>query len=124
MTLDDLVDECWMAMRPSLFRRAILGKRRCAHLVMMSLANFPDRELVGAAPSSAADRQARKQLAATVEAKFRETAQEVTGTYNAVFMTIVLAWAIKLIVAYLISAWFKRQFSIEEIRERYGWKHG
>lgn len=120
--IDDLIDECWGAMRPSLMRRAVLGKQRCAQLVMMTLANFPDRELVGATPGSAYERQQKRMLAARVEAQYRSGAPTTQGTYGAVFLSIVLAWAIKAIVEYLIDQWLKKHFSMHDIRQQYGWK--
>jgi hypothetical protein len=120
--IDELIDECWGAMRPSLMRRAVLGKQRCAQLVLMTLANFPDRELVGTTPGSAYEKQQKRTLAARVEAKYRKDAPANHGTYGAVFLSIVLAWAIKAIVEYLISQWFKKSFSMDDIRQQYGWK--
>lgn len=124
MSIDELTDACWVSMRGSLFRRAILGRQRCSELVMMTLAKFPDAMLVGVTQNSAADRKIRNTLALRVEAAYRSKATESDGTYGAVFMTIILAWAIKLIVAYLINAWFSQQFSIADIRQQYGWKNG
>jgi hypothetical protein len=121
-TLDDLIDECWGALRPSLMRRAVLGKQRCAQLVMMTLANFPDRELVGTTPGSAYERQQKRTLAARVEAQYRKDATAAQGTYGAVFLSIVLAWAIKAIVEYLVDQWLKKHFSMTDIRQQYGWK--
>lgn len=121
-TMDDLIDECWGIMRPSLMRRAVLGKQRCAQLVMMALANFPDRELVGTIPGSAYERQQKRTLAARIEAQYRKNVGEVQGTYGAVFLSIVLAWAIKAIVEYLIDQWLKKHFSMDDIRHQYGWK--
>lgn len=121
-TIDELIEECWGSMRPSLMRRAVLGKQRCAQLVMMTLANFPDRELVGATPGSAYERQQKRTLAARVEGQYRKDAPAAQGTYGAVFLSIVLAWAIKAIVSYLIDQWFSKRFSMDEIRQQYGWK--
>lgn len=121
-TIDELIDECWGSMRPSLMRRAVLGKQRCSRLVMMSLANFPDRELVGTAPGSAYERQQKRMLAARVESQYRKDAPPATTTYGAVFLSIVLAWAIKAIVEYLIDRWINNRFSMDDIRQQYGWK--
>jgi hypothetical protein len=121
-TLDNLIDECWGALRPSLMRRAVLGKQRCAQLVMMALANFPDRELVGTTPGSAYERQQKRALALKVEAQYRKDATAASGTYGAVFLSIVLAWAIKAIVEYLVDQWLKKHFSMDDIRRQYGWK--
>ena len=120
--IDDLIDECWGSMRPSLMRRAVLGKRRCAQLVMMALANFPDRELVGTMPGSAYEKQQKRTLAARIEAHYRKDAPAAQGTYGAVFLSIVLAWAIKAIVEYLIDRWLNKRFSMDDIRQQYGWK--
>lgn len=123
-SIDELTDACWVSMRGSLFRRAILGRQRCSELVLMTLAQFPDANLIGVTQHSAADRKVRAALASQVEAAYRSKDRPHEGTYGAVFMTIVLAWAVKLIVAYLINAWFSQQFSIADIRRQYGWKHG
>ena len=120
--IDDLIDECWGSMRPSLMRRAVLGKKRCAQLVLMALANFPDRELVGATPGSAYEKKQKQTLAARVEANYRKDAPPTHGTYGAVFLSIVLAWAIRAIVEYLIDQWLKNHFSMDDIRHQYGWK--
>jgi len=120
--IDELIDECWGAMRPSLMRRAVLGKQRCARLVMMTLANFPDRELAGAIPGSAYERQQKRTLASRVEAQYRKTSTPSRDTYGAVFLSIVLAWAIKAIVEYLIDRWMNKHFSMDDIRQQYGWK--
>ena len=100
----------------------MLGKQRCAQLVLMTLANFPDRELVGTMPGSAYERQQKRTLAARVEAKYRKDAPPTHGTYGAVFLSIVLAWAIRAIVEYLIDQWLKKHFSMDDIRQQYGWK--
>ena len=120
--IDDLIDECWGAMRPSLMRRAVLGKQRCAQLVMMTLANFPDRELIGSDFGSAYEKQQRRTLAARIESQYRDNAPAARGTYGSVFLSIVLAWAIKAIIAYLFERWFKKSFSMDDIRQQYGWK--
>jgi hypothetical protein len=121
-TIDELIEECWGSMRPSLMRRAVLGKKRCAQLVMMTLANFPDRELVGATPGSSSERQHRRKLATKVESQYRDDAPSAKGTYGAVFLSIVLAWAVKAIVDYLIDQWLRKHFSMDDIRQQYGWK--
>lgn len=122
MTIDELADGCWYSMRNSLFRRALLGKKRCTQIVMMTLADFPDKELVGATPGSACDRRTRQELANLVEVKFRQQAVTPNDTYNAVFMTVILAWAIKLIVSWLIDQWFSGKVDMQAIRTQYGWK--
>ncbi len=119
--IDDLIDECWAAMRPSLMRRAVLGRQRCSQLVMTALAHFPDRDLVGASPDSDYVRQQKARLAIKVETEYRSTAKAAKGTYGAVFMSIVLAWAVKAIVDYLIDRWLKNNFSMDLIRRQYGW---
>jgi hypothetical protein len=89
---------------------------------MMTLASFPDRELAGATPGSAFERQQKRSLAARVEAQYRKDAPATHGTYGAVFLSIVLAWAIKAIVEYLIDQWLKKHFSMDDIRQQYGWR--
>lgn len=121
MTIDELIDECWDSMRPQFMRRAVLSKPRCARLVMMTLAQFPDRELAGSAAGSAFDRQTKRGLAMDIEKQFRQQSPEPTNTYGAVFLSIVLAWAIKFIIDYLIDQWRKNTFSMDTIRQQYGW---
>ena len=121
MNIDDLIEGCWVSMRPQRIRRAVLNKVRCARLVMMALSHFPDRELAEFSPSSAAERQLKRGLANEIEAKFRQQTAEPTNTYDAVFFSIVLAWAIKFIIEYLIQQWRKNEFSMDAIRQQYGW---
>ena len=121
--LDELCDETWVALRGNLFRRAILGKQRCSEIVMLTIANFPSRELRGCQKDSIHDRNTRKELAATVERKYRNShAQQPRDTYGMVFVTIVLTWAVEAIVQYIIAQWWRKHFDVEAIRKRYGWE--
>ena len=121
--LDELIDEAWLALRGSLFRRAVMGKQRCAEIVMLTLAHFPDRELKTCLKGSAYAKQAERTLAETVERKYRASHVTVDGgTYGMVFLTIVLTWAVEAIVRYLLAQWWKKHFDAEQIRRRYGWQ--
>lgn len=123
MTLDQLVDQTWDELRGNMFRRAILGKRRCAELVMHTLACFPDRELVALKATAGSDleRQIVKQVEEKVASRYKATGQE-PGTYGFVFLSIVLYWAVSAIVQYLVVQWWKRHFDAAAIRREYGWK--
>jgi len=123
-TLDELIDATWNSLRPSLFRRAILGRQRCAELVMLACANFPDRELTTCTQGSSRDHGIRKELAEIVEAKYRRSAAGRDGqdAYGMVFMSIVLMWAVSAIVQYLVLQWWKKHFDAAAIRKQYGWK--
>ena len=123
MTVDELIDSTWEALRPSLFRRAVLGQQRCAELVMHVLAEFPDREFAsrGAVEGNAVDRQIRSELEARVSRRFHASGQK-PGRYGSVFFSIVVTWAVSAIVQYLVVQWWKRQFDAAAIRRGYGWK--
>ena len=124
MTLDDICDAVWVAMRSQYFRRAVLGKTRCSELVMLSLANFPDRSLKGVKQASIQCDNLSDDFAQTVEQKYRQKTQPPPGTYGAVFTSLILAWAIKAIVGYLIDQWFAGKLNVSEIRNQYGWSNG
>lgn len=122
-TLDQLIDETWDSMRGNLFRRAILGKKRCAELVMHAVASFPDREFksLNVRQDSDVERQVIKDVERRVAQRYTATGQE-PGTYGYVFLSLVLYWAISAIVQYLVVQWWKRHFDAESIRREYGWK--
>jgi hypothetical protein len=123
MTLDELIDATWTSLKPSLFRRTILGRRRCAELVMLACANFPDRELVSCTKDSARDKELRKELTDIVAAKYRQSAasRDEHDAYGMVFMSVVLFWAASAIVQYLVLQWWKKHFDAAAIRKQYGW---
>jgi len=124
MTLDELIDDTWTALRPGLFRRALLGRQRCAELVMLAVAEFPDRELRGCPRGSAYEQQMQEQLTERVAARFRATSGKAVAAepYGFVFLSIVLMWAIAAIVQHLVVKWWERHFDAAAIRSQYGWR--
>jgi len=120
MTLDELIDDTWVALRPG-FRRAWLGRERCAEIVSLAVAEFPDRELRGCIRGSAYDRQMAEHLTERVSTRFRARA---TGAepYGFAFLTIVLMWAIGAIVQHIVVRWWERHFDAAAIRAEYGWR--
>lgn len=124
-TLDELIDGAWEAMRPNMFRRAVLGKRRCAHLVMLACSEFPDSELRECRQSSAHAKSVEEQLAARVADRYRTGAYgslDGTGSYGMVFLSVVLLWAASAIVQYLVIQWWQRHFDAAGMRAAYGWE--
>lgn len=121
-TIDQLVDETWEALRPSLFRRAILGRRRCAEIVMTALAEFPDRELTArkASEGSSSCRSICREVEKRVAGRVRQTGED-HGTYGSVVLSLVLGWAVSAIVQYLVLQWWKRHFDAAAFRREYGW---
>lgn len=123
-TLDDLIESTWTALRPNLIRRALLGRKRVAELVMLTCAEFPDRELADCERGSPHDLEQREQLARRVEARYRATAQAATAAepYGFVILVTILTWAIAAIVAHIAVRWWERHFDAAGMRRQYGWK--
>jgi hypothetical protein len=123
VTLDELIDDCWKALRPSLCRRAVLGKKRCAELLMRACAHFPDAELSALSAKSQGVQDRKKLLEAQVMSGYlRDHGMQKDNNYGFVFMSVVLAWAVEAIVRYLLSRWFSGRLDVGELRRQCGWE--
>jgi len=124
MTVDELIDDTWNALRPSLLRRSMLGRKRCAELVMHTLAVFPDREYYAmqAAEGSAADRRLRVETEERVHDRMRNSVAAEPGVYGFAIMSLVMMWAVSAVVQYLLAQWWKQRFNAGDFRREYGWK--
>lgn len=123
MTIDELTDDVWHSLRGNLFRRAVLTRRRCDELVMLSCAEFPNRELSssGASPNSEKEEEILKRAADRVVARYQSQARG-PQEYGFVFLSMILMWAAAAIIQYLVVKWWQRHFDAEAIRARYGWE--
>lgn len=123
-TMDDIVDSAWHQLRGNLFRRAILGKKMCARIVMETLAQFPDREFssLKVAQNTDLERQIVGEVRDKVLQSVREGCRAEPGNYGFAIMALVLYWAVSAIVQYLVVQWWKRHFDMSVLRTEYGWK--
>lgn len=121
MTTDALIDSVWNELRPSLFRRSILGKRRCSEIVLHALAEFPDREF--AARKATQGSSAERRIVEETEKRVAKRMKTSTGdeVYGSVILSLVLMWAVSSIVQYLVLQWWKRHFDAAAFRREYGW---
>jgi hypothetical protein len=124
MTTSQLCDEVWLSLRGNLFRRTILGRKRCDELVMLSCAEFPDRELSACVQGSEQEREQIDRMIDRVSSRYQQIRSASPGKqeYGFAFLTLVLVWAVSAIVQYLVIKWWKKHFDAAEMRRQYGWK--
>lgn len=125
MSVDEITDRTWESLRGNYFRRAMLGKKRCAEIVMHTLAVFPDRQIVAlkASKGSAVEQQIIESTIVTVVERCHSVMAAKSPTpYGFMLMSLILYWAVGAIVQHLIVEWWKRHFSAESLRQEYGWK--
>lgn len=125
VSVDAIIDGTWDALRGNYFRRAMLGKVRCAEIVMHTLAVFPDRQIVAlkATKGSAVEQQVIESTIVAVAERYQMTsAAKQQSPYGFVLLSLVLYWAIAAIVQHLIVEWWKRHFDAAALRQEYGWK--
>lgn len=123
MTLDDLIDDTWRTLRANYFRRALLGKKQCAELVMLTVSEFPEADLQACAQGSDYEKTLVGELITRVASRFADN-RIASGKqeYTFAFMSVILLWAVSAIVQHLVTQWWDRHFSAETIRAQYGWR--
>jgi len=124
MTTDELCDEVWASLRGNLFRRTILGRKRCNEIVMLTCSEFPDRGLTHCARGTPREQEVIDHCIERVTSRFQQmrSASGQREEYGFVFLSLVLAWAVSAIVQYIVIKWWKKHFDAAEMRRQYGWK--
>lgn len=121
--LDATIDRVWDSLRGNLFRRAVLGKRRCAELVMHTLAAFPDREFAARGvptQNTLEEQRIVTEVTAAVAGRVSANADRC-APYAPGVMALVLKWAAAAVVQMLVTEWWDRRLDVSAMRKEYGW---
>ena len=93
----------WEALASKPIRRAMIGRQRCDAITRVALVAMPDdAELIAAGPGTSLE----KILVERTERRVRANYNDRSGF---AFTTMLVLWAISLIVQILVARWWKRR---------------
>lgn len=109
------------------FRRAFLGERAVAELVMLAVLHFPEASLRDADGRDRVERQILSMWERTVVDGFtlrrpRAHTEAMTRRGWAVWWTVCLPWGAYAVTTFLLELWRVGDVDVAALHDAYGWR--
>jgi hypothetical protein len=123
--LDTIIDRVWAALRPALFRRAMIGSVGIAELTMLAVRHCPSAALQAAHGNEGQMQLVLQQWEQLVHAGFAFNATrrnaEMSHSYGAVRWVVVVPWAVQLVVLFVCELVVQGEVDIDKLHKECGW---